>query len=135
MPTRKPATRKVVFISPEGAPSTPEIDDVVLRVIGRIADKWTMSVLEVLEQHGTLRFTRVGQLVGGVSQRMLTKTLRQMESDGLVTRKVYPEVPPRVEYRLTKLGSGLCAAFCSVWTWAEKHSAEFKAVGQRSARS
>lgn len=127
--------RKVVFSAIDGRPSSPEIDDLVLGVIGRIADKWTMSVLEVLEQNGTLRFTRIGHLVGGISQRMLTKTLREMELDGLVTRKVYPEVPPRVEYKLTKLGSGLCGAFCSVWTWAEKHSAEFKAVSRRDPKS
>src|ERR1700744_2537498 len=93
---KKPAKRKVTFVTPEGVPWTPEIDDIVLGVIGRIADKWTMCVLEVLNQHGTLRFTRVAQLVGGISQRMLTKTLRQMELDGFVIRTVHAEVPPKV---------------------------------------
>ena len=122
---RKAATRKVVFTSLDGARSTPEIDDIVLHIIGRVADKWTMCVLEVLEQNGTLRFSRIAQLVGGVSQRMLTKTLRTMEGDGFVIRKVYAEVPPRVEYTLTELGTSLCAAFCGVWTWAEKNSDKF----------
>ena len=122
---KKQAARKVVFVSPDGTRSTAEIDNVVLNVIARVAGKWTMCVLEVLEQNGTLRFTRIAQMVGGVSQRMLTKTLRQMEQDGLVTRKVHPEVPPRVEYKLTELGTSLCGAFCSVWTWAQKHQAEF----------
>ncbi len=134
MPTmtrKKQAVRKVVFVGPDGTRSTAEIDTVVLGVIARVADKWTMCVLEVLEQNGTVRFTRIAQLVGGVSQRMLTKTLRQMERDGLVTRTVHAEVPPRVEYKLTELGSSLCGAFCSVWTWAEKHQADFARLKSR----
>lgn len=90
-------------------------------IIGHVADRWTMLVLEVLEEHGRQRFTRLGELVGGVSQKMLTKTLRQMEFDGLLTRTVYPVIPPRVEYELTELGQKLVAAFCGVWTWAEEH--------------
>ncbi len=121
------AGRQVVFRSLEGRPSTAELDALVLEVLGRVADKWTMCVLEVLDQNGVLRFTRVGELVGGISQRMLTKTLREMEADGLVLRTVYPEVPPRVEYALTELGSSLCAAFCGVWQWAEKNEPELRA--------
>jgi DNA-binding HxlR family transcriptional regulator len=129
---RQTSGRAVVFESPAGQPSTPEIDTVVMEVIGRVADKWTMCVLEVLSQHGVLRFTRVGELVGGISQRMLTKTLRQMEEDGFVTRTVYPEVPPRVEYSLTELGHSLCAAFCGVWLWAEKHYAQLQSLPKRA---
>jgi DNA-binding HxlR family transcriptional regulator len=76
MARRKKAIRKVAFVTLAGVPSTAEIDEIVLQVIGRVADKWTMCVLEVLNQNGTLRFTRVAQLVGSISQRMLTKTLR-----------------------------------------------------------
>ena len=76
-------------------------------MIGRVADKWTMLILEVLADHGELRFTRVGRLVPGISQKMLTQTLRQMERDGLVTRTIHPMIPPRVEYRLTELGMSL----------------------------
>lgn len=101
--------------------NSPELDILVQQIIGRVADKWTMLALEVLEDHGTLRFTRLGELMGGVSQKMLTKTLRQMEQDGLLTRKVFPVIPPRVEYTLTELGVGLGAAFCGVWLWAETH--------------
>ena len=129
---QKPTGRAVVFESPTGKPSTPEIDDVVMEVIGRVADKWTMCVLEVLSQQGVLRFTRIGELVGGIIQRMLTKTLQQMEEDGFVTRKVYPEVPPRVEYELTALGESLCAAFCGVWLWAEKHYAQWQSLPKRA---
>ena len=134
MARRKKAARRVVFVAPGGVTSTAELDAIVLEVIGRVADKWTMCVLEVLNQSGTLRFTRIAQLVDGISQRMLTKTLRQMEHDGFVSRKVYPEVPPKVEYTLTELGSSLCEAFCSVWTWAEQHQGEFARVRAGRAR-
>jgi DNA-binding HxlR family transcriptional regulator len=113
-----------VFSSPKGKLSTPELDELVQEMIARVADRWTMLVLEVLAEHGVLRFTKLGDLVGNVSQRMLTKTLRQMEDDGFVTRTVYPVVPPKVEYELTPLGLSLGAAFCGVWEWAEKHHAE-----------
>src|ERR1700743_713655 len=82
----------------------PKIEAMVREIIERVADKWTMLVLEVLEEHGGVRFTRLGELVGGISQKMLTKTVRQMERDGLVTRTVHPVIPPRVEYELTELG-------------------------------
>jgi DNA-binding HxlR family transcriptional regulator len=95
------------------------VDALVNELIGRVADKWTMILLEVLAEHGELRFTRLGQLAGGISQKMLTQTLRQMERDGLVVRTVHPVVPPHVEYRLTKLGASLGASFCGVWIWAE----------------
>lgn len=99
----------------------PELEALVREIIGRVADKWTMLVLEALEEHGRLRFSRLGELIGGVSQKMLTKTVRQMEADGLVLRTVYPVIPPRVEYELTDMGESLSSAFCGVWTWAEKH--------------
>ena len=102
-------------------PVDPALETLVRDIIGKIADKWTMLILETLEAHGTLRFTELGHKVGDISQKMLTKTLRQMEADGLVTRKVHPVVPPHVDYALTDLGRGLGAAFCSVWTWAETH--------------
>jgi DNA-binding HxlR family transcriptional regulator len=102
-----------------GEVADPRVEALVNEVIGRVADKWTMLILEVLAEHGETRFTRVGELVGGISQKMLTQTLRQMERDGLVTRTVHPVIPPKVEYRLTDLGVTLAEAFCGVWTWAE----------------
>ena len=104
----------------------PKLEALVREIIERVADKWTMLVLEVLEEHGVVRFTRLGELVGGVSQKMLTKTVRQMERDGLVTRTVHPVIPPRVEYNLTALGRSLGEAFCGVWIWAERHSEEIE---------
>jgi DNA-binding HxlR family transcriptional regulator len=97
------------------------VEALVHDLIGRVADKWTMIVLEVLGERGRLRFTQLGALVDGISQKMLTQTLRQMERDGLLTRTVHPVVPPRVEYELTPLGLGLGAAFCGVWVWAAEH--------------
>src|SRR5258707_12282797 len=96
----------------------PKIEALVNDLIGRVADKWTMLVLEVLAEKGELRFTRLSELVEGISQKMLTQTLRQMERDGLITRTVHPVVPPKVEYKLTHLGMSLGAAFCGVWLWA-----------------
>ena len=102
-----------------GEVADPRVEALVNEAIGRVADKWTMLILEVLAEHGETRFTRVGELVGGISQKMLTQTLRQMERDGLVVRTVHPVIPPKVEYRLTDLGFTLAEAFCGVWTWAE----------------
>ena len=90
-------------------------------VLERIADKWTLLVLEALEDEASTRFSRLQERVGGVSQKMLTKTLRQLERDGLVIRRVHATVPPRVEYRLTKLGESLHASVCGIWIWAGKN--------------
>jgi len=116
------ATKKKTAVKPYASKlSSPEIDTLVQEIIGRVADKWTMLVLETLEEHGTLRFSQLGELVSDISQKMLTKTVRQMEADGLVTRTVYPVIPPRVEYSLTEMGRTLSEAFCGVWVWAEKY--------------
>ena len=109
-------------------PVDPELEALVRDIIGKVADKWTMLILEVLEQHGTVRFTQIGRLVGEISQKMLTKTLRQMEYDGLVLRTVHPVIPPHVDYRLTSLGRSLGGAFCGVWIWAEAHHGEIEAA-------
>ena len=100
-------------------------------LIGRVADKWTMIVLEVLTEQGELRFTKLGDLVGDISQKMLTQTLRRMERDGLVTRTVHAVIPPKVEYRLTPLGLTLGAAFCGVWVWAAENLSAIEDARQR----
>jgi DNA-binding HxlR family transcriptional regulator len=99
----------------------PKVEALVTDLIGRVADKWTMLILEALTEHGVLRFSRFTQLVPGVSQKMLAQTLRHMERDGLVSRTVHPTVPPKVEYELTRTGASLGAAFCGVWIWAQEH--------------
>lgn len=118
----------------------PRVQTLVNAVIARVADKWTMIILEVLAEHGALRFTQLARQVGGISQKMLTQTLRDMEREGLVQRTVYPVVPPKVEYQLTDLGLGLGEAFCGVWVWAqenldtiERSRAAFDARGQEGA--
>ncbi len=118
--------------APEGSPYLKDLDPrlnaLVMDLIGRVADKWTMSVLEALAEAGTLRFTRLAEAVPGVSQKMLTQTLRQMERDGLLLRTVHPVVPPHVDYRLTDLGLSLGEAFCSVWCWAEENQQRIDAA-------
>lgn len=109
----------VRFVSPDGLPSATSIDAEALGVIGRIADKWTMSVLEVFEQDGVVRCSRLAARVGGIRQRMPTKTLRQLEADDFVTRTVHADVPPRVEYAPTARGRGFCKTFCGVWRRVE----------------
>ena len=115
------AAAKVYATSTPPDDLDPRIEALVNDLIGRVADKWTMLILEVLAEKGELRFTRLSELVTGVSQKMLTQTLRQMERDGLVTRTVHPVVPPKVEYKLTQLGMSLGAAFCGVWVWAAEN--------------
>ena len=82
----------------------PEVDRLVNETIGRVADRWTFLLIEALEEGGTVRFSALGRAVPGISQKMLTQTLRAMERDGLVSRTIHPEVPPRVEYALTPIG-------------------------------
>jgi DNA-binding HxlR family transcriptional regulator len=102
-----------------GAPSAKDV--LVHEMLERIADKWTLVAIDSLNEGGTLRFGELQASMGGISQKMLTKTLRQMERDGLVTRQVYPVVPPKVEYRLTRLGKALGKSVCGIWTWAAQH--------------
>ncbi|WP_245292593.1 winged helix-turn-helix transcriptional regulator [Rhizobium sp. 9140] len=102
----------------------PRVEALVHELIGRVADKWTMLILETLEEKGELRFTQLSREIGTISQKMLTQTLRQMERDGLINRTIHAVVPPKVEYRLTGLGRSLGAAFCGVWIWAEKNLAQ-----------
>src|SRR3990170_4190064 len=108
--------------------SDPRVDALVDEVIGQVADKWTMLILEALADQGELRFTQIGRQVPGISQKMLTQTLRQMERGGLVQRTVHPVIPPRVEYKLTDLGYSLGEAFCGVWTWAAENLRRIEAA-------
>jgi DNA-binding HxlR family transcriptional regulator len=102
----------------------PEKEALVRELLGRVADKWTLLVIDELHEGGEMRFSRLRERIGGVSQKMLTKTLRQLERDGLVIRRVHAEVPPRVEYALTELGASLGEAVCGIWLWVEAHQDE-----------
>ena len=90
-------------------------------VLNRIGDKWSVMVVGILSRAGTIRFNELKRSINGVSQRMLTLTLRNLERDGLVTRTIYPEVPPRVEYGLTQLGKTLTGPINSLWDWSAEH--------------
>src|SRR4030081_1028799 len=87
-------------------------------ILSRIGDKWTVLVVGVLP-HGPMRYSQIFKLVEGVSQRMLTLTLKSLERDGLVTRTVYPTNPPRVDYELTERGKTLIVPLHLLWTWAQ----------------
>lgn len=89
-------------------------------VLSRIGDKWTVLVVELLAD-GPMRFNELRRLIGGISQKMLTTTLRGLERDGMVTRTVYPTVPPRVEYELTKLGRELQVPVRALGHWAREN--------------
>lgn len=99
-----------------------DAEKLVREVLERVADKWTLVVIDTLEGQDVMRFTELRRRIDGISQKMLTKTLRDMERDGLVTRHVHPVIPPHVDYKLTPLGESLGEAVCSVWKWVDRHS-------------
>lgn len=123
METSSPETAKQDRAAHPADALDPRVEALVTDLIGRVADKWTMILLEVFEEHGQQRFTQIARHVPEISQKMLTQTLRRMERDGMITRHVHAVVPPRVDYALTPLGSSLSEAFCGVWTWAEANLA------------
>ena len=92
-------------------------------ILAHVGDKWTVLIV-VLLGDGPKRFNEIKRMVGGISQRMLTFTLRGLERDGLVTRTVFPTTPPRVDYELTKLGSTLWEAVEPLGSWARAHLSE-----------
>ncbi len=97
------------------------------RVLALIADKWTMLILPAL-QDGPRRNSELMRAVGGVSQKMLTQTLRELERNGLIERRDYGEVPPRVDYRLTALGRSLTEPIWALDRWAEQHFGQVEAA-------
>jgi DNA-binding HxlR family transcriptional regulator len=102
-----------------GAEHSPSECQLVSETLARIGDKWTVLVVELLcGGAGPMRFNEIRRTIGGISQRMLTLTLRGLERDGLVTRTVYPTVPPRVDYELTKLGHTLRGPLVAIAEWA-----------------
>ncbi|NEA23421.1 winged helix-turn-helix transcriptional regulator [Actinomadura bangladeshensis] len=96
-------------------------------ILDRVGDKWSLLVIALLGER-TKRFTELKREIDGISQRMLTVTLRGLERDGIVTRTVYPVVPPRVEYSLTPMGTTLMDAANTLVAWAESHLSEIDAA-------
>lgn len=106
----------------------------VSQVLARVGDKWSVLIVMQLAE-GEMRFSEIKRRVNGISQRMLTLTLRGLERDGLVTRTIYPTVPPRVDYALTELGHSLCRPVMALGQWALAHVAEIDAARERFDRA
>jgi DNA-binding HxlR family transcriptional regulator len=104
--------QKAKYGKPENCP--------IRDVLDRIGDRWSLLILLTLKD-GTLRFTEVKREIGDISQRMLAQTLRHLEQDGLVSRKMFPTIPPRVDYTLTPLGHSLLRPLKGLIDWAEAH--------------
>lgn len=116
---------------PHVAPSTCSNEypgsDVIRDVLARVGDKWSLLVVGLLHDH-PLRFTELHRRVDGISHRMLTQTLRNLERDGLVSRRAYPEIPPRVEYAATELGRSLAEPVLGLVGWAAANHEEIIAA-------
>ena len=97
----------------------------VASILARVGDKWSVFVIMMLGD-GPRRFNEIKRMVGGISQRMLTLTLRGLERDGLITRTVFPTIPPRVDYELTDLGRGLWQPVEALGKWASEHQTEIE---------
>jgi DNA-binding HxlR family transcriptional regulator len=102
----------------------------VSNILARIGDKWSVLIVALLGD-GPRRFSEIKRMVGGISQRMLTLTLRGLERDGLVTRTVFPTIPPRVDYELTELGRSLWRPVEELGAWARANHAEIDAARRR----
>ena len=96
----------------------------IRNILARLGDKWSLLVLYTLSQTERMRFGDLRRAVPDISQKMLTTTLRTLEEDGFVTRTIYPEVPPRVEYSLTELGQSLKPILDAMWNWGEEFKAQ-----------
>jgi DNA-binding HxlR family transcriptional regulator len=110
-------------------------DELAREVVGCVLEKWSLTTMHVLAVGGPLRFSRIEAQVEGVSQKMLTKTLRHLERDGLVTRTMYLEVPPRVEYAITDFGKELLRHLGPLWAWIAENVVAFQTARERFDRA
>ncbi|KQB44263.1 Transcriptional regulator, HxlR family [Flavobacterium daejeonense] len=101
-------------------------DDLKTDILNHVGNKWSLFIIHALGIDGRMRFSNLQKHINGISQKMLTKCLRELERDGLISRSVYPEVPPRVEYELTALGRGLLVQVTPLWFWIAKSVNEFR---------
>ena len=102
----------------------------ISEILSRVGDKWSVLVIAMLGD-GSLRFGELKKHIGGISQKMLTSTLRGLERDGFVTRTVYPTIPPRVDYELTRLGRDLLVPVKALTAWARANQARVEAARER----
>src|SRR6266446_4840577 len=124
----KPEHKKVPVLPPQ-----PHLDSDcrgVASILARVGDKWSVFVIMLLGD-GPRRFNEIKRMVGGISQRMLTLTLRGLERDGLVTRTVFPTIPPRVDYELTPLGTSLQLPISNLGEWAYANRRKIEAARSR----
>ena len=124
----KPEHIKVPVLPPQ-----PHLDSDCRRfasILARVGDKWSVFVIMTLGD-GPKRFNEIKRIIAGISQRMLTLTLRGLERDGLVTRTVFPTIPPRVDYELTDLGRGLSEPVVALGKWAMDHQTEIESARRR----
>jgi DNA-binding HxlR family transcriptional regulator len=107
-----------------------EAEDALTReIVSCISDKWSLWTMSVIAEHqAPMRFSRIMEGVGEISQKSLTKTLRGLERDGLISREIFAEVPPRVEYTLTGLGGEMLDQIAPLWLWVAKKAARFQAA-------
>ena len=102
----------------------------VSEILSRVGDKWTVLVVQYLGS-GPMRFSELKRTIGGISQKMLTATLRGLERDGFVTRTVFPTIPPRVDYQLTDLGTELLTPVKALGEWARQNTTRIRAARER----
>lgn len=112
---------------------TKHADCPIRNVLSRLGDKWSLLVLLLLNDGETLRFNQISHVLGDISQKMLTTTLRSLEADGLVNRKMYPEIPPRVEYTLTERGRSLIPVLRQLVDWAALNFTAINAEREKKA--
>ena len=101
-------------------------DDIKSDILNNVGNKWSLYIIHALGIDGRMRFSNLQKHINGISQKMLTKCVRELERDGLISRTVYPEVPPRVEYELTSLGRGLLVQVTPLWFWIATSVNDFK---------
>lgn len=93
----------------------------IRNVVARFGDKWSLLVLLIIDSDGVVRFNELGRLIPDISTRVLSSTLKTLEADGLIDRKVYAQVPPKVEYALTETGKSLIPLIMQLTEWAQKN--------------
>ncbi|WP_222128103.1 helix-turn-helix domain-containing protein [Roseomonas gilardii] len=103
-------------------------DGLKREVLAHAGNRWSLGIVHALGVAGTLRHAELARRLEGVTQRMLTRSLRQLERDGLILRRDYGEVPPRVDYTLTPMGRGLLAGMMPLWTWIIDNAPAFRAA-------
>lgn len=104
-----------------------KVEDCPVRnVLIRVGDKWSILIITALGESGTMRFNELSSAIGTISQKMLTVSLKTLEADGLVSRKIYPQIPPKVEYTLTEMGKTLLPAMDTLIKWAIEYMPAIK---------